>query len=135
MADAAKLGRSQRVEGELARWFKLRLDAQQQGHYGPDARLNRTDLAQVGWALVVAEDEDPQVLQALQPLIDHRTLQTPYAKVLRYRPGQRYNTWLAANGVAPGTSMPHLVPYYLLIVGSPDRIPFSFSNPLKIDWV
>jgi hypothetical protein len=40
------------------------------------------------------------------------------------------NDWLKKYNVEPGDIEPWRVPYYLLVVGSPERIPFKFSQDL-----
>jgi hypothetical protein len=42
--------------------------------------------------------------------------------------------WLNRHGVGVGTSEPTLVPYYLLIVGGPERISFRFSQGLAQEY-
>src|SRR5262249_8401930 len=38
------------------------------------------------------------------------------------------------HGVSPGTVVPERVPFYLLLVGSPERIPFSFGQLLDVEY-
>jgi hypothetical protein len=55
-------------------------------------------------------------------------------KVLEYRTGESCERWLARNGVARGSVIPTKVPYYLLIVGGPEKIPYSFCNQLDVEY-
>lgn len=57
-------------------------------------------------------------------------------KVLTYQgdEGDDANRWLARHDVSAGNVVPHKVPYYLLIVGSPARIPFLFSQNLDVEY-
>jgi hypothetical protein len=89
-----------------------------------------------GWGIVTHAQEDPAVLKALDPLFQHRLKQINNdrtVKKLTYN-GEKFVDWLAGNGVAPGTVRPDKVPFYLLIVGDPDRIPFEFTQLLDIEY-
>lgn len=93
--------------------------------------------AQAGWALVIHEDEDPQVRTALDALWEHRRTQIPADRVLRLevkRGETDHEAWLSRHNVGVGVSEPTLVPYYLLIVGSPQLIPFRFSQGLAQEY-
>ena len=94
-------------------------------------------LSQAGWAVVYSTDEDEAVKHALAPLIEHRAAQVgdpDRFKVLQHRPGETFQAWLGRHGPAPGTVDPTLVPYYVLVVGSPERIPFEFQYLLDVEY-
>lgn len=95
------------------------------------------DLSSVGWGVIAAEDEDPAVLEALAPLLLLRRSQAArcredlYHEFIAekgYEPGQSKSDFLRDRGLAPGAFDPTLVPYYVLMVGSPEKIPFSFQH-------
>lgn len=94
-----------------------------------------TDVAQAGWSIVFASDESDEVREALEPLMRHRA-----AKVgdghhrHEYFPGEDLVDWLARYGVNPGTIDPSRIGYYVLLVGSPVRIPFEFQYLLDIEY-
>ena len=89
-----------------------------------------------GWAVVFHKDEDSQVRKALEPLIAHRAKQVSEKrlKVLTYAGESSANDWLTALGVNPGDIKPWRVPRFLLIVGSPEQIPYQFSRGLPHDY-
>jgi len=98
--------------------------------------LDKTDISQVGWGIVLATDERADVRDALQPLVSHRRAQAGDAmvKVLEHRSGEDDRDWLERHQVAPGNIVPERVPYYLLLIGSPERIPFDFQYLLDVEY-
>jgi hypothetical protein len=101
--------------------------------WGVMAGIDADDLAQAGWGVIFAfEDEAriPAMREALAPLLDLRRHQagdlyrdeTTHPTFL-YRPGEASSAWLSRNGGAPGQPVdPKATPYYLLIVGDPTKI-------------
>jgi hypothetical protein len=101
------------------------------------------DLAQTGWAVLFASDADPAIKEALKPLIDWRKSQVNDDKLCRVfegpagvRPNQTAGSWALAKGVslAAPVGPRRGVPFYLLIVGSPQRIPFEFQAQFDLQW-
>jgi hypothetical protein len=92
-------------------------------------RADPTNVAQAGWAIVFHRDEPVAVREALAALIEHRRTQAgeERTKVLEYRAGEDRRAWLTRNGAASGSIQPTVVPYYILLVGEPNRIPFEFQ--------
>lgn len=109
-------------------------------------------MSEMGWGVIfpavpVAQVEKQKkvdaIRQALQPLLDHRkaeaTLRRPefYREFLGgegYRPGETAYGFLARHGVGPGKADPSQMPYYLLIVGDPEEIPFEFQYQLDVQY-
>jgi hypothetical protein len=124
---------------ELKRWWQR----VSQAHYAPTEGADPRDLAQVGWGVIFAHDADPAIRDALRPLLDHRRAQAGrdrehYYRAFAgaqqtprqpsgYRPGESKQEFLARHGAGPGPADPERVPYYLLIVGNPETIPFRFQ--------
>jgi hypothetical protein len=101
------------------------------------------DLTQAGWGIIFASDADPAIQARLQPLIDLRRAQVQDPNLFKtyvgndgVRPGQSAESWAQQHGVSLTALVDPSqgVPYYLLIVGSPERIPFEFQALLKMQW-
>jgi hypothetical protein len=128
------------AEGVLPRlrnWLKSVWRALTRPHLGLPEGVDPADVRQAGWALVFHVGEDSDVKDALAPLVEHRRRlvgDDSLVKVLEVRDGESSFEWLARHGVAPGTVLPTKVPYYLLLVGSPERIPFSFGQLLDVEY-
>src|SRR5262249_51186609 len=117
---AAVLARSQRPRAML----------------GVTANVDPKDLEQSGWGVLFASDADPAIKDRLKPLLDWRQQQVQSDTLFRVfegqdgvRPGQRVSAWAQSKGVtlAAPVQPRNGVPFYLLIVGSPTRIPFEFQ--------
>ncbi len=98
-------------------------------------------LEEVGWGIIFAYD-DPEadvIREALSPLLALRREQAGdrYREYLHgegYRPGESKNKFLARHGAGPGVVDPDKVPYYLLIVGGPEHIPYRFQFQLDVQY-
>ncbi len=121
---------------------ELRFKQQQAttAHYGVKEGVDPCDIGQSGWGVIfAAKGADPVVKEALQPLLDLRQEQAGdnfkvYEGGDGYRPNELKNKWLARHGMGPGPADPDKVPYYLLIVGDPAAIPYSFQYQLDVQY-
>jgi DNA/RNA endonuclease G (NUC1)/V8-like Glu-specific endopeptidase len=118
--------------------------------FGPAAGIDFGNVAETGWGVIFRFDCDPAVRDALIPLLNHRKEQASKSKATRYkeftgaagyRPGENNKgesnrEFLARFGVeASQPADPDKgVPYYLLIVGSPEQIPFRFQYQLDVQY-
>jgi len=94
-------------------------------HHEDPLRLETT-----GWAVVCHSSEIETLREALRPLLDLRALQTgAESRVLQYN-GEDCRRWLESNEVEPGCPRADTVPYYLLLAGDPEKIPFEFEHKL-----
>lgn len=93
------------------------------------------DFADTGWGIVFPEGASEDVWKALEPLICRRKRQTRGRfRRLAYRPKDTKETFLCRHRLGPGPVDPEVLPYYLLLVGGPQEIPFSFQYQLDIQY-
>jgi hypothetical protein len=113
--------------------------AQTEKHLGVVFGRDPEKLDSVGWALVAADDVDPEVLEALAPLRDHRRRQAGdlYTELCSPESGVRNSEtaqdYLLRHHVAPlDIADPRELPYYVTLVGNPESIPFEFQYELGV---
>lgn len=135
--EVATLIKKETQDPMLFRWLKHVWRIISQPHLGLPLGVDPADVRQAGWAVVFHTGEDEAVKKAIEPLIEHRQRQIGdpnKVKVLTYRSGESQADWLARHKVSSGTVEPTKVPYYLLLVGSPAQIPFSFGQLLDVEY-
>src|SRR5215218_5613560 len=126
------------VRDQLRSELTWRRQQDTEEHFAPEEGVDPKDLAQTGWGVVFAADVDPDPLRAaLAELLDHRRAQAGdlYREFVRgdgYRPDETKNGFLARHGAAPGWVKPARMPYYLLLVGDPEQIPYRFQYQLDV---
>ncbi len=101
------------------------------------AGLDTRDLADTGWAVVFPEGCEPERRRALAPLLNLRREQAGCRyRELIYRPREGAGAFLARHGVAPGQGPvePQRLPYYLLLAGDPQEIPFAVQHCLDLRY-
>lgn len=97
------------------------------------------DLARTGWGVIWGPDATPEIRRALAKLLRHRQSQAARWNSRLYREtsygrGESKEAFLRRHGVGPGPVDPAKLPYYLLIVGGPEVVPFSFQHQLAIQY-
>lgn len=93
------------------------------------------NLSSSGWGAIFAPDIGADVEEALGPLLSLRRSQAgSLFKIFRYRTGITKEEFLGEQKAGLGPADPKRVPYYLLIVGSPEEIPFRFQIELAIQY-
>ncbi len=104
-------------------------------HLGPIEGVDPEDLSQAGWGVIFAEGGSPEVRENLRPLLDHRREQAGrYFRELHVRPGETVTGFLGRFDRRPGPANPAKVPYYLLIAGGPEEIPYGFEHLLCVNY-
>jgi hypothetical protein len=123
------------LETWVKRWGKVRR--------GLKEGLDPGKLDESGWGVIFPATADAGALKdlrdALAPLLDHRRAQAggrfrEFAGDDGYRPGETKVDFLARHGAGPGPADPEKVPYYLLLVGDPEDLPFPFQFQLDVQY-
>ncbi|HEY3311043.1 MAG TPA: hypothetical protein VGK00_05320 [Anaerolineales bacterium] len=145
----AKVARGQKLTPEDLRDAKTRvaLDQAKQDHFGVAEGIDETDLSQAGWSVIfpasLPQKSVDAIQEALKPLLDLRQEQASakkesyFKKVLGVdgvKNGETKNDFLKRFGRGPGPADPEKFPYYALIVGSPEAIPFTFQYQLDVQY-
>jgi hypothetical protein len=109
--------------------------------FGVAYGIDPEDLTQAGWGVIFAHGADSVVKEAIRALLEHRRTQAgdrykEYSGPEAYRPEDSARAWLARapRNKGPGPADPRKVPYYLLIVGDPETIPFRFQYELDVNY-
>jgi hypothetical protein len=99
-------------------------------------QFDENNLSHTGWGVVVPKDDPQGVQGALSELVKLRTgqSQSDRVKVLDYAPGETVASWRIRHGVSPGNVRPTSVPFYLLLAGGPEAIPFEFQYLLGMEY-
>jgi hypothetical protein len=141
----AKVARQQRLSETDLRDAKIKKSLNQSPYdFGVAYGIDWSNLAQAGWGIIFPASMPPNQLEAvkdaLKPLLDlrrdqaTRTNQKFYREFSGpdgYRTGESKNDFLKRLKVGLGAANPESgLPFYLLIVASPEEIPFSFQYQL-----
>jgi hypothetical protein len=103
--------------------------------FGLPFDMNPDKLEEAGWGIIFYENMPQPVRDALEPLMAlRRTEAGGLFKVLDYKQGELTRDWYTRHSISPANIDPSLVPYYLLLVGPPDLIPFEFQYLLGVDY-
>ena len=105
--------------------------------YGFDAPLH--DISEAGWAVLVHESVDKEILREIEKLRLHRKVHNNISdklcpEIIKLSGIPDYRKFLAEREIFPGFGDVRKLPYYLLIVGEPDLIPFRFQYELAMEY-
>lgn len=100
-----------------------------------EAKVDVDDLSQAGWALAFPPGEKARLSPLLAELIAHRKTQAGrlYHEPFEVWPGEDAHRFLSRHKAQLHRANPERMPYYLLLVGSPEQISFDFQA--KLDQV
>ncbi|MGQ0839053.1 hypothetical protein [Actinokineospora sp.] len=131
-ADLAAAARGDAPDDRHVRALRRR-DREREPTFGVAYGHDPEDLASVGWAVVTAPGSP--VLDALRPLLNLRRAQAgPLYRELVVEPGDDDADFLRRHGAGPGPAEPAKVPYYLLLAGDPDELPFTLQYQLDVQY-
>lgn len=107
----------------------------------PDAEPD--NLSDTGWGIIFNSQVDDAgvniILDALTDLIQWRKEQAGsrfrvFSGKDGYQWGESGESFASKHGLSPGTVNPSKIPYYLVLMGSPESIPFQFQYELDIQF-
>lgn len=148
----AKVARGQKITPEDLKDAKVRrlLDIKKNNpDFSTAEGIDNADLSQTGWGVIfpasLPQKSVNAIKDALKPLLDLRKKQataideTFYKEFIGpdsgYKNGESKNDFLKRCGRGPGPADPaDGVPYYLMIVGSPETIPYTFQYQLDVQY-
>jgi hypothetical protein len=128
-----ELAKTVRVRPGGAEFLDLHTDAARS--FAPPFGMDLEKIEEVGWGIVYHEDTPKVLRDALMPLVEHRRKKAgDLVKVLECKKGEQVRDWYSRMHVSAGNLDPEVVPYYLLLVGPPTRIPFEFQYLLGVEY-
>lgn len=98
------------------------------------------DLSETGWGVIFAPGTDRKVRMALEELLEHRRREATrrnreyFRDNLAYQTGESVLSFLHNNGAPAGIADADRLPYYLLLVGDPEKIPYRFQSELDLHY-
>lgn len=136
--DVANLARGQPLDSAQPE-LRFRYEISRHRVYGPIEGVDPSRLSEAGWGVIFKHDADPAIRDALRPLLEHRRAQAgarfhEYWRGDGLRAGETKTAFLTRHRHGPGAPDPDRVPYYLLLVGDPEQIPYRFQYLLDVQF-
>lgn len=123
-------------------YYKKILQQARGDHLGVKYGINAEDIQQAGWGIIFSSNADKAIIDALSPLINYRRQQINDTELFHifvdgrgYRINENKRGFIINRdaGLGHGPVDPKKMPYYILLVGSPEEIPLSFQYELAIE--
>ncbi|QDT50542.1 Nuclease precursor [Symmachiella dynata] len=107
--------------------------------FGTRFGVNPDKVETAGWGVIFPQEIDPQIIEALRPLLELRKEQAgkfyyEYIGQSGYVAGESKDDFLSRHGMGPGPADPDRFPYYVLLVGDPESISYSFHYQLDVQY-
>lgn len=117
--------------------FRYLSTNKEKAFYGFDAPLH--DLSEAGWGVIVHENLGEEILFEIEKLRVHRKVHSNIPdklcpEIIKLSGIPDYRSFLAEMNVSPGFGSVERLPYYLLIAGGPELIPFRFQYELATEY-
>jgi hypothetical protein len=138
--ELSRIIQGETLDEEHLRDLRNRYQTVIETHVGPKEGVDPTRLDESGWGVIFAfadQDKVPAIREALGDLLKLRREQAGerYQEYTdAYRPDESKSSFLARHRAGPGPADPDRVPYYLLIVGDPESIPYRFQYQLDVQY-
>jgi len=141
--DISAVAQGEHLDPQHLNELKWKYRQTTEGHYGLSEGIDPRNLADAGWGVVFGYGADPAIREALSELLAHRQKEAAqknehfykeYVGAQAYRPGESKGNFLTRNSAGPGPVDPEKVPYYLLIVGDPEAVPYRFQYQLDVQY-
>lgn len=143
-AEVLDLARRERLDPALSRRLEEKVNRQE--GIGQDKKRvfegNARNLEETGWGVIFAPGME-RIRSELRPLLDLRRDQATqdgrsdyFREDFVYRPGETAKEFLLRHGVRPDAAADpdRGVPYYLLLAGDPETLPYSFQYELDVNY-
>jgi hypothetical protein len=139
----AGVARGDRFNKQELEELRRRCQRDSEARFAVKEGVDPKNLDETGWGVIFAFNADPAIYEALSPLLELREAQAnakrdglyrEFRDKDAYRPGESKLEFLNRHGVGPGPVDPEAMPYYLMLVGDPDTIPFRFQYQLDVQY-